>query len=359
MFSTLISRVLNSFEKGLRMELTERRKKILQIVVDEYISDVEPVSSQRVRDRHFKHLSPATIRSELAALEEMGYLDHPHTSAGKVPLPKAYRYYVSTLMEKDKLSRDEIDYIQTYFSKNFSETEALVRNAAKVISDITNYAGVGVKHNESEQRIESIKLVSLSPTTVLLVIVTENSIIKDCILSTDSPLDELYVDTGAEILNRLFSGKTITQAVQIGEESLLCEFKSYRALFSNIIEVLKRYLEMESDRIYTEGASKVLSIPEFADIERAKSFFSIIDNKSKLLKLLKEPDSSGVEMTIKISPDDLDEAKDFSVVTANYIVGGKALGSAGVIGPIRMEYSKVISVLNCIKDTIAEILKKE
>ena len=359
MISTLKARVLKSFEKGLKMELTERRKKILQIVVDEHITDIEPVSSQKVRDRHFQHLSPATIRSELAALEEMGYLDHPHTSAGKIPLPKAYRYYVSALMEKDRLSSDEIDYIQTHFSKNFTETEALVKSAAKVITDITNYAAVGIKHNESEQRIESIKLVSLSPTTVLLVIVTENSIIKDCILSIDAPLDELYVDTGAEILNRIFLGKTVTQAVQIGEESLLREFKSYRALFSNIIEVLKRYLEMESDKVYTEGASKVLSIPEFADIERAKNFFSIIDNKSKLLKLLKGPDSSGVEMTIKISPDDLDEAKDFSVVTANYIVGGKTVGSAGVIGPIRMEYGKVISVLDCIKNAILEILKKE
>lgn len=341
------------------MELSERRKKILQIVVDEYISDVEPVSSQKVRDRHFHDLSSATIRSELAALEELGYLVHPHTSAGKIPLPKAYRFYVQTLMGKDKLTHNEIDYIQNHFSTNFTETETLVKNAAKVISDITSYAGVGVKHNESEQRIQAIKLVSLSPTTVLLIVVTENSIIKDCILSTDTPLDEMYVDAGAEILNKLFAGKTVTQAVLIGEESLLREFKSYRALFSNIIEVLRRYLEMESDKVYTEGASKMLTIPEFADIERTKNFLSIIDDKSKLLKLLKDPDKSGLEMTVKISPDDLDEAKDFSVVTANYIIGGKAVGSAGVIGPIRMEYGKVISVLECIKDTIAEILKNK
>lgn len=340
------------------MELSDRKKKILQVVVDDYIADVEPISSKKVQQRHLTDVSSATIRSELAALEELGFLGHPHTSAGKVPLPKAYRYYVDKLMEKGRLTLKEIDYIQSHFNSHLSETETLVKNVVKVISDITNYTGLGLENTENDEIIQNIKLVPLSDKTVLLIVVTETKVLKDSIIITDFAIEELFIETGAEILCNIFCGKKISEAVRIGEDIIFTEFNNYRSLFQNILDVFKEYIEKSGEKIFTEGATKILSCPEFSDIDKARNFLSIIDSKSKLVSMLKDGSAKSVELTVKIGSDELEETKDFSIVTANYSILGKCIGSAGVIGPIRMDYRKVVSVLDCIRVTIDEIIKK-
>ncbi len=339
------------------MELSERRKKILQVVVDDYIADMEPVSSKKVQEKHLREISSATVRNELAALEDLGFLAHPHTSAGKVPLPRAYRYYVDKLMERGKLTSAEIDYIQRHFNSNFIETETLVKNAAKVISDITNYTGVGFE-SQPEENIQNIKLVPLSEKTVLLIVVTETKVLKDSILFSENPIDEVYVETGAEILKNLFCGKKISEAVRIGEEVIEREFSRYRALFKNIIEVFKQYINCRGGKMFMEGMSKILSCPEFYDIEKTKNFLSLLESKEKLVGMLQKGSAGSVELTIKIGSEFSGESEDFSVVTANYTLSGKSMATAGAIGPIRMDYGKVVSVLECIRSIIEEMLKK-
>lgn len=338
------------------MELTERRKKILHVVVDDYIADIEPVSSKKIQQRYLKQVSSATIRSELAVLEEMGYLAHPHTSSGKVPLPKAYRYYVDRLMERGKLTKKETEYIQSHFNSNINETEILVKNAAKVISDITNYTGLGFEDIEKDENIQNIKLVPLSSKTVLLIVVTETKVLKDSIITTDSPIDELYIDTGAEVLRNIFCGLKVTQAVKTGEQLITKEFNNYRMLFENIIKMFKDYINYKGEKVFTEGTSKMLSCPEFEDLDKARKFLSIIDSKQKLANMLKDGAAKSVELNLKIGADD--DTKDLSIVSANYSILGKSIGSAGVIGPIRMNYRKVVSVLECIRSTLDEIIKK-
>ncbi|MDD4003383.1 MAG: heat-inducible transcriptional repressor HrcA [Clostridia bacterium] len=338
------------------MELSERRKKILQIVVDDYIQDIEPVSSKKVQQSYLQELSTATIRGELAALEDMGYLAHPHTSAGKIPLPKAYRYYVDKLMGRGALSEDEIDYIQSRFTSNINETEALIKNAAKVISDITNYAGLGIESDGKDERIDNIKLVLLSPSTALLIVVTQSKVLKDSILETGT-IDEMYMETGGEILRKIFCGKKISEAVKIGSALIEKEFNRYRKLFENILHILKDYIKQDFENVFTEGAVNALSNPEFSDIERAKKFLSIVGSKEKIASMLRQDNANSVELTVKIGSDENEEYKDLSLVTANYSLKGKALGASGVIGPIRMDYRKVISVLECIRSTIDEMLK--
>lgn len=339
-------------------DMSERRKKILQVVVDDYVADIEPVSSKKIQQKHLQHVSSATIRSELAALEEMGFLGHPHTSAGKVPTPKAYRYYVDKLMERGRLTGSEIDYIQSQFNSNIAETETLVKNAAKVISDITNYTGLGLQREEVEEKIQNIKLVQLSDKTILLIVVTETKVLKDSIISIDNAIDEIYTDTGAEVLKSIFCGKKISEAANISQSLISKEFNRYRVLFVNIIDMFREYINSSGEKVFTEGTTKILDCPEFSNIEKAKSFLSLIDSKQRLVGLLKDGSAKSVELTVKIGSEDMEDTNDFSVVTANYSVMGKALGSAGVIGPIRMDYRKVVSVLECIRGTIDEILNK-
>lgn len=338
------------------MELSERRKKILQIVVDDYIEDIKPISSQRIQQKYMQKISSATIRSELAALEEMGFLAHPHTSAGKIPLPKAYRYYVDKLMDRGKLSDEEINYINEHFNRNITETETLIKNAAKVISDITNYAALGVERVSKDEVIDNIKLVPLSSNTVLLIVVTPTKVLKDSIIDIQNPIDEMYIETGAEILRNIFCGKKISQAMnECVDEYIGIEFARYRQLIKSILEVLKNYIELNKNRVFTEGAVKLLSHPEFSDIEKARKFLSIIDSEDKLIEMIKQGGAGSVEFSVRIGSDE--EYEDFSLVTANYTLKGSTIGSAGVIGPIRMNYRKVISVLECVKRSIEEIIK--
>lgn len=346
-------------QKEVILDLSGRKKKILQVVIDDYIDNIEPISSKKVQKKHLQEVSSATIRSELAALEEMGYLGQPHTSAGRIPLPKAYRYYVDKLMKKGRLTNNEIDYIRNHFTKNMSEAEVLVKNAAKVISEITNYTGIGLEETREEEIIQNIKLVQLTDKTVLLIVITESRVIKDSIITTDKAIDELYIETGADILRNLFCGRNIYQAIKIGEDIIAKEFDRYRFLFDNIMDVFKKYIDKNGEKMVMEGATKMLRYPEFSDIEKARNFLSIIDSKSKLISMLKDGSTKSVELSIKIgSEEQNDDIKDFSLVTANYSVMGKTIGSAGVIGPIRMDYSKVVSVLECIRETIDVILKK-
>jgi heat-inducible transcriptional repressor len=336
-------------------ELTERRKKILQLVVDEYIDKVEPVSSKRVQQKHLQDLSTATIRSELAALEEMGFLEHPHTSAGKVPRPKAYRYYVEKLMQRRRLTEGEIDYIQNQFNANIGSAETLIKNAAKVISDITNYAGFGIENIEADERIENIKLVPISEKTTLLIVVTETKILKDSIIETNIPLNDVYIESGAEILRGIFCGKKIKEAVKVELDIITAEFNRYRQFIENLLRVLKEYIS-GGDKVFAEGTVKVLSNPEFSDIDKAKKFLSLIESREKLTSMLQNG-CGDFEFTVKIGPEGSEDYKDFSLVSANYSVNGKTLGFNGVLGPIRMDYRKIISVLECIKSTIDELLK--
>lgn len=336
-------------------ELTERRKKILQLVVDEYIDEVEPISSKKVQEKHLQNLSTATIRSELAALEEMGFLEHPHTSAGKVPRPKAYRYYVEKLMQTRSLTEGEISYIQNQFNANLGSAETLIKNAAKVISDITNYAGFAVENIETDERIENIKLVPLSEKTVLLIVITETKILKDSIIEADIPLGEFYIESGAEILRGIFCGRKISEAVKVEPGQIAAEFNRYRQFIENLLRVLKEYIS-GGEKVFAEGTLKTLSNPEFSDIDKAKKFLSLIGSRERLTSML-QSEGGDFEFTVKIGPEENEDYKDLSVVSANYAVKGKTLGFNGVLGPIRMDYRKVISVLQCIKSTIDELLK--
>lgn len=338
------------------MELSERKKKILQVVVDDYIADVEPISSKKVKDRHLSQLSSATIRSELAALEDMGYLGQPHTSSGRIPLPKAYRFYVDKLMERNELTEEEINYIKKSVTANLNHTETLVKEAAKVISDLTNYTAVGIKGGSNSEIIENIKLVKISDKTVLLVIVTKDRVLKDSVILLSENVGEQFIDSGAEMLKSIFCGKSIKEAVRV--DGLACideQFNKYRNFFENVINALLNYIN-DSDLV-VKGTDKMLEYPEFADVEKARKFLSIIDGKKSLLPLIKSGEKSEINLSITIGGEEEGDMKDFSLVTANFSVDGKDIGSAGVIGPVRMEYGKVVSVLECIRETLNTIIK--
>lgn len=334
------------------MGLSGRKEKILQAVVDSYINSCEPISSSEIKEHHLPALSSATIRNELAALEEMGYLVQPHTSAGRIPTAEAYRLYVERLMPKRKLTRSELKTVKRYFNRKITELDDILKSTAKVISEITNLTSVAYAQDLTDAEIQNIKIVKVTDTTALVIIVTSLGILKDATVSVDAGTGDDYFNTAAQFMTSVFSHHTISDALKPG--ALIKKVKKeYEKVFKTVLKILKSYSheEMISD-IVLEGSAKILEQPEYANLQKAKAMLEILDAKEELVPVLKNNDD--MNLSIKIGRDNeiREGMPECAIVTASYSVNGVNIGQAGVIGPIRMDYPKVISVLDYIGKTI-------
>lgn len=333
-------------------KLSERKQKILKAVVDEYIASASPISSGEIKAKHFDEISSATIRNELSALEEMGYLIQPHTSAGRIPSKKAYNLYVEKFIERQPLSREEVAIIEDAFNDRFAEIEDIVRRTAKVISDVTNYTSVIVLKNINKVILKEIRLIDLDEHTVLVVIITDSGIIRDKIITLNNNVDSRYIADANAMVNRIFSGKTVNQVKN--PDNLVYEgLQEFRELYESIISILESYADKNGDSVYMDGQSKFLEYPEH-DRETTKDFLSVIDTKERLAAII--DDGTDIEFNVRIGKDENGGINKCAIVTAKYMVHGKEIGHAGVIGPERMDYSKVMSVLKCVSNALDEII---
>ncbi len=342
------------------MALSERKKKILRAVVDGYIETASPVSSKEIQEKHLPECSSATIRNELSALESMGYLVQPHVSAGRAPSEKAFRLYVDELMETGPLSDTEIQVIDKYFINRIDSIEDVVENVAKVLSDITNYTSVVIKDSKCE-KVEAIKLVQLTAKTALLVIVTDVNVLKDNIIDLPDSLDEKGVMHAQKWLNRLFAGRTLCEIAGNGDNKAIIEqeFALYRQLYEKVLEILVKLSSCAGKEVVTQGAGKIFEYPEYSDPELAKNFISTIEQKQQLAEIFENPDDNGIEFSVKIGQENQTIPEGCSVVSARININDKIHGSAGVIGPVRMNYKKVVSVLDHISKLLDNILGED
>lgn len=331
--------------------LSERKKKILKAVVDEYINNASPISSGEIKSKHFDSISSATIRNELSALEEMGYLIQPHTSAGRIPSKKAYSLYVDCFLDKHPLKTEEIAFIENSFKERFGEIEDIVRRTAKVISDVTNYTSVIVLKNINKVVLKEIKLLDLDSHTVLVVIITDSGIIRDKVITLQNSVDDNYVRDANAMINRIFAGKTVNE-VKNPDELIESGLNEFRELYESIISILESYAEDTDENVYMEGQSKFLEYPDH-DLKATKEFLSVIDTKERLAEVI--DDNADIEFSVKIGKDERGGIDRCAIVTAKYVLNGKEIGHAGVIGPERMDYSKVMSVLKCVSKALEEI----
>ncbi|MEG2086112.1 MAG: heat-inducible transcriptional repressor HrcA [Clostridia bacterium] len=339
--------------------LSDRKRKILKAVVDDYIESAEPVSSKNICDKYLTDCSPATVRNELSALESMGYLVQPHVSAGRIPSQKAFRMYVDELMTVKPLSNEEIEVIDKYFQQRAGNVEELVMNVAKIISDITNYTSVVVKNKGEEEYIRRVTVVELNEKSALVVIVTDNSVLKDSIIDLPIDLDENGIKTANNWLNRVFCGKKVSEIsnIDVIMSDISIDFALYRELYKKIVEILKKCNE-GGQEITTSGSSKILDYPEYNDIDKAKDFLTKLETKSDLMEIF-DTSKGDFEMVIKIGQEQNNMPEGCSMVSAKINVKDKMVGSAGVIGPIRMDYKKIVSVLEHIGQLIDKMLSDQ
>ncbi|HHW89503.1 MAG TPA: heat-inducible transcription repressor HrcA [Clostridiales bacterium] len=336
--------------------LTARKAKILKSIVEDYINQAEPISSSDIKDRHLPEISSATIRNELAALEEMGYLYQPHTSSGRIPTKEAYKLYVEKLMPRKKLSKAELNLIKSHFNQQMLQLKDVLKKTAKVISEVTNYTSLAFVNDISEAVIENIKIVKLQSKTALVIVVTNLGVLKDAIVNLEEEMDDSYFDAVSKLSLQVFGGKKIAQVMK-PNKIINTALKGYQKIFDAIIDIIKKYYERVGvEDFVLEGASKLLEQPEYSNVQQAKSIIAMLEAKEQLLPALKTTDN--VELNIRIGKDERYQSlPECAIVTANYIVNGKNIGQAGVVGPIRMDYSKVVSVLDYIGKTINDSIQ--
>ena len=332
--------------------LDDRKKKVLQAIVEEYINTAEPVSSNDLISKYGLECSSATIRNEMADLEKKGLLDKMHTSSGRVPSAKGYRYYVDELLKDDNISLEEVKYISDKLETKVNEIEDLTKITANTISEITHYTTVTIGPKTDEQIIKEIKFVLLGSRMILAVIMTDTGMVKETIIKFDEDVNEKQVETINYMFNNKLKGKPIETINQPLEEYLYNEMKGMVGVIKPIITQIKKVL-FEENEIHLQGARKELDLPEFNSLQVAKNFMNILDEKELIADMLNSGFAEDINVYIG-GEDEKEQLKDFSVVTFKHKIGNKDMGTIGIIGPKRMDYSKVISVMKYISKKLNE-----
>ena len=337
------------------MGLSDRKKKILQIVVDDYIDTAVPVSSKVISEKYMSNVSSATIRAELSALEELGYLMQLHTSSGRVPSAEAYKLYVSDLMTKEKLSAKELNYIKNIFLEKTNNIENVFKSAVKVISELTDYTSLGVSSKEEDDKLRDIKFYRFKPDTALVLIVSDVKLLKDNYIHIPEDMTNDQLEEANAFISKAFVGKSFKEICSI-EVDYDEGFSGYKMIFLNVIEALKNYFNASDNDVIMEGEDKILRHAEYADVEKIKDFLSVVTKKDKIFNLL-AGDNRDISINIKVGSEGYDNIpKDCSVVSATYTANGKKIGTYGVIGPARMDYQKVVAVLENVGKILESML---
>lgn len=336
------------------MKISERKQKILKSLIDNYITTCEPISSSHIKEVCLPEVSSATIRSEMVALEEMGYLVQPHKSAGRIPSSKAYRYYVDNLIDKNDIE-NQIDKFKNYFDNNFKDVEQIIKNTAKVISDVTNYTSIMVMGGVDNIQLKDIKLIDIGNDSALIVIITDSGVLKDKIIDVPKDMNGRSFISANDMLTDMFVGKTVKEITDKSSEIVEQTLEEYKDLFKEVLDMLKNYKTTRENKMFLEGTDKIFEYKEFEDVGNVKNFLSVINTQDKLHELIGQDDD--IEISIKIGKDENAE-DNMAIVTAKCIIAGEEIGHAVVIGPERMDYQKVLGVLGGVTKAI-ENIKKE
>lgn len=337
-------------------ELNERRKCILRAITDVYIDTAEPVGSTTIARKHNLGISSATIRNEMASLEEEGYVYQPHTSAGRVPSDKGYRYYVDVLLEIPEVTSEEYKKINQLAEYRKEAIEKTIRRTTKLLAELTEYVSVAVIPEHRNATFRHIQLVPLDVHNILVILVVDPGFIENRVLSSSRAFSPEQLDEISAYLNQQLRGKR-------GEaltKTLLSELNNIvpeaRGLISSITDIIQSVLtDAKDDVVVVDGLLNILDQPEFQDLDRTKLVLSVLENRKVLSKVLSSLSrSSG--LTVQIGEEnESPELKDFSLVTATYYHCGHNLGTIGLLGPTRMTYGRAMSLVKEVAMYLSEL----
>lgn len=343
------------------MELSDRKQKILQAVIDEYLGTAEPVGSRVISKKNELGLSSATIRNEMADLEGMGFLIQPHTSAGRVPSDSGYRFYVNSLMQKYQVGMEAVERMNMLLKDRVNQLEHIIKKAGMMTSLLTNYITIFTTPEADCSKIRKFDLVPLGARNVMMIIVTEAGVVKNQMLPLG--IDDKSINILIDIINRRIVGlsaseigfEQIEKIQRETEQKLNIEPKVLIRIMNFIYEAIENF---DETNIYVDNAKSIFKYPEYNDISKAQKMLEFLEDEKKLKQVIRDNNGND-SVNIKIGGEnEFEELKDCSLITMTYSSDNKAVGKIGVIGPKRMDYAKVIANLDFISANIDKILQQ-
>lgn len=339
--------------------LTDRQKVILQILVDDYIRSAEPVGSRTISKRPDMSFSPATIRNEMADLEELGYLEQPHTSAGRIPSQKGYRFYVDHLMNPTQNHLD-VTTVRSDLLQRLDEMEQVVQQAATILSGLTNYTAIVLGPQVFTTKLHNIQLMPLGERMAVAIIITDTGHVESRKVMIPEGMPPEALQHYVELLNRKLVGVPLHKLKGALHTEVADELRRYSEQFESAMTLFDQMVEPTEDslgtqKIYLGGTTRIMTQPEFRDVEKLKPLLDMFEQTQKLIHMLDGTSSGGVQVRIG-QENQIETMHECSLVTASYTIGGIPVGSLGVLGPTRMEYGRVIRVLEDFSYSLSHML---
>ena len=339
------------------MLLTDRQLLILQVIVDDFIRSAQPVGSRSLSKKEDISFSSATIRNEMADLEELGYIEKTHTSSGRVPSEKGYRYYVDHLLSPQALNQQDVSIIQSIFAEKIYEFEKIIQRSAKILSELTNYTSIVLGPAASINKLKRIQIIPLNKETAVAIFVTDTGHVENRTFSLPASIDVSDLEKTVNILNDRLAGvplEDLNDKIYKEVAMLLRQhIHNYDLMLHTVADSLKMPV---TEKLFFGGKTNMLSQPEFHDISKIRTLLTMIDQEEWIYNLIRK-DSAGIH--VKIGTENNISAMDnCSLITATYSVGVEKLGTIAILGPTRMEYSRVIGLLRLLSNDLTAVLTR-
>ncbi len=337
-------------------KLNERERTVLAVLIDHYIRTAEPVGSRVISTRYHLGVSPATVRNTLSDLEDRGLIEQPHTSAGRIPTETGYRLYVDTLLKTEKLLPGDREKIKRLLSIDYNAVEDVLEQTARVLAKVTTQLGITVMPKFEQAVLHKIDLVQVTDTKVMVIIAAKSGFVRTILLEIDATFDQESIRQTADMLNEKLSGLTLGEIKKTVFERLRGEQRGEPQLLKLFMEQREHILDESAlESLHTDGTTNIISQKEFKDPEKLKEFLILLEERRSLIGLLKnKTGSEGISVTIG-AESNIEGMKGCSAVIHTYQIGGTR-GTIGVIGPTRMEYAKLMSVVDYTAKILSEIL---
>jgi len=338
--------------------LTDREKKVLELIMSSYISSAEPVGSRTLSKLIANRWSSATIRNVMSDLEEQGFLYKPHVVAGRIPTSKAFRYYVNTLLVPRLPGKREIQILDSLSAHRYSQVEEIMGDASRMLANMCKYAGIVVEPRMDFMFFKEVEFVKLSSTTILVVFVTSSGMVHTRLVNTDENLPTELLSDMKNYMNERCEGSPFNALRKRIYEDMTRDREVFHSLMAKVMDALEEIMGNEDGReVYIEGASKIIDVPELSNIARLRELFQAFEKKEKLLKLLdRSMAQEGIHVIIG-SESEVREMRDMSIITSTYRIGEENRGLVGVIGPLRMNYSRIIPIVDYTAQAVTDLLR--
>ncbi|WP_110926922.1 heat-inducible transcriptional repressor HrcA [Bacillus massiliglaciei] len=337
--------------------LTDRQLLILQAIIEDFIHTAQPVGSRSLSKKEEISFSSATIRNEMSDLEEMGYLEKTHTSSGRVPSEKGYRYYVDHMLSPKSLKKNEVKILRSVFAERIYELEKVVQKSARILSELTNYTAIVLGPKVKDNKLKRIQIVPLSPETAIAVIITDTGHVENKMISLPPSFDMGEIEKMVNILNERLAGVPLPELKNKIFKEVAVVLRRHIHNYGTIVSALMDSFAVNTpEKLFFGGKTNMLSQPEFHDIDKVRSLMSMIEQEKGFYDLMQQ-NPSGI--TVKIGRENQNTVlENCSLITATYSIGDEKVGALAILGPTRMEYSRVISLLSTFSNDLSALFTK-